>query len=91
MNRSVFLAIGLTGALAIVASPAAAQHRRGGGENAEMAAATRVRVRNSAPSARLLNRSNNSSRLSRVWNAAPDAAGSASRTACRSREAIPWR
>src|SRR6476646_4623391 len=33
MNRSVFLAIGLTSALAIVASPAAAQHRRGGGES----------------------------------------------------------
>lgn len=33
MNRSVFLAVGFAGALAIVASPAAAQHRRDGGEN----------------------------------------------------------
>jgi len=33
MNRSVLLAIGLAGALAMVASPAAAQHRREGGEN----------------------------------------------------------
>jgi hypothetical protein len=34
MNRSVFLAFGLAGAVAIFASPVAAQHRRGGdGEN----------------------------------------------------------
>jgi hypothetical protein len=33
MNRSVFLAVGFAGALALVASPAAAQHRRDGGEN----------------------------------------------------------
>ena len=32
MNRSAFIAFGFAGALALVASPAAAQHRRSGGE-----------------------------------------------------------